>query len=332
MILDEATLDKEMQTVKDARQRVSRWMEDAPSFLEMVARVVDDRQRALTIAEAAERECERLRSDLGRARADLDGLKRERTETAEALAEALGRAAEALARFRGPSSALSAPAAPPVPVPAAVPMAPAPVAMPVAPAVEDHVRAPEAPTAVAAGTPPIRTPEPEHGVAPAVPVVGAPRVDTAVAKRILLVDDDQNFRNVIVEYLAGFRGYDVQVAVNGEEALARLEDDRPDMVLLDLMMPGIGGMGTLQRMKTQYPDLPVVMVTANEDLSLARKALGLGASDYVTKPFDLDYLDAVLNLYLSNREPQDQPEPTLLTAVGGIASAARSLKGYFSRR
>ena len=101
------------------------------------------------------------------------------------------------------------------------------------------------------------------------------------------------------------------------------------------MMPGIGGMGALQSMKALYPSLCVVMVTANEDLSLARKALSLGAADYVTKPFDLDYLDAVLNMYLSKDEPSRDSEVTAYAAADGtgpVAAAARSLRSYFTRR
>jgi CheY-like chemotaxis protein len=273
--------------VDDARERVNRWVQDAPSFLEMVAQVVDDRQRALAAAEDTARECERLREKLAAARGESEGLKRDHSETASLLAEALGRAGEALVRLRAASDVVAKPALPP---------------------------------------------PPPLDVEPIPPREAA---EGAGARRILLVDDDTNFRNVMMEYLAGCRGYDVRAAVSGEDGLTALTESLPDIVLLDLMMPGIGGIATLQRMKALYPDLCVVMVTANEDLSIARKALGLGAADYVTKPFDLDYLDAVLNIYLSKSEACPEREPAALAGadeVGPVAAATRSVRSYFARR
>jgi CheY-like chemotaxis protein len=267
-------------------------MQDAPSFLEMVAQVVDDRQRARAAAEDTGRECERLREDLAAARSESEGLKRDQSETASLLAEALGRAGEALVRLRVASDAVAKPA------PALLPPA----------ALEAQPMPPQAAAFPSDGT---------------------------GARRILLVDDDANFRNVMTEYLAGCRGYDVRVAVSGEDGLNALAESLPDIVLLDLMMPGIGGMAALQQMKAQHPDLCVVMVTANEDLSFARKALGLGAADYVTKPFDLDYLDAVLNIYLSKGGAGQEREPDILAdvdGVGPVAAATRSLRSYFARR
>ena len=276
----------------DVRERVNRWMQDAPTFLEMVAQVVDDRQRAIAAVEDTGRECAQLREDLAAARAESEGLKRDRSETASLLAEALGRAGEALVRLRAASDVESKPA-------------------------------------------PALLRPPVLDAAPIPPRETAPTRENTGARRILLVDDDTNFRNVMTEYLAGCRGYDVRVAMSGEEGLTALSESLPDIVLLDLMMPGIGGMAALQRMKAQYPDLCVVMVTANEDLSIARKALGLGAADYVTKPFDLDYLDAVLNIYLSKGEACQEGEPAVLAGadgVGPVAAATRSLRSYFARR
>lgn len=307
---------QEAHTVEDARLRVSRWMQDAPSILELVAQVADDRQRALDAAEEASRECARLRGELAQARAQVDALERDRTETATMLAEALSRAGEALMRMRPPVPSADEIAPPAVPAAAPVVAIAPPVVAISEPVVER-----------AADLEPIELP------------VGAEfGGDGAAGRRLLLVDDDASFRNVIVEYLEGIRGYDVRVATSGEEALETLERHTPDVVLLDLMMPGIGGMVALQRMKAQYPSLCVVMVTANEDLSLARKALSLGAADYVTKPFDLDYLDAVLNIYLAKGDPCSTTEPPAYASAaagetrGPVATAARSLRSYFARR
>ena len=102
---------------------------------------------------------------------------------------------------------------------------------------------------------------------------------------------------MVATYL-GDQGYQVTLAASGEEALMLLEKSPPHLVLLDLMMPGIGGMKALQNIKAQYPDLCVLMVTGESDLSIAQEALALGATDYLKKPFDIDYLDAVLQIYI----------------------------------
>jgi DNA-binding response OmpR family regulator len=87
------------------------------------------------------------------------------------------------------------------------------------------------------------------------------------------------------------------------------------------MMPGMGGIGALQRIKSLYPSLCVVMVTATSDLAVARKALGIGAADYVTKPFTLDYLDCVLNIHLPKGDAHPGVVPAVL-AEGGPGAAA----------
>lgn len=376
--------------MEDARQRVTRWIEEAPGFVEMVGQVVDDRQRALAAVADTERQCAVLREELAAVRAECDDLRRDRCETGAMLAEALGRAGEALLRLR-PSAdvrfASSAPAPPPANIPAPIEPSERPVesaslapalvtAAPLAVKPVEAIAEPPAVEPVEAAAEP-RALEPIEAIAqpwtlePVEAVVAPPAVEpieVAVAPRVappgesgatwhvLLVDDDQNFRNVMTEYLEGIRGYGVRAAASGEEGLSMLEHYQPDIVLLDLMMPGMGGMAALQSMKTLYPSLCVVMVTANEDLSLARRALSLGAADYVTKPFDLDYLDALLNMYLTKEEaapepasapsasPSLEPIPAPTSAEREVdayaavdeprpvLSAARSLRSYFTRR
>jgi CheY-like chemotaxis protein len=118
-----------------------------------------------------------------------------------------------------------------------------------------------------------------------------------VRARVLVVDDELEFRKVLAEYLED-RGFDVQEAQDGEEALDRVPDFHPHMVLMDVMMAGMGGIEALRRIKTVAPDTCVIMVTAVEDIDSARGALALGASDYVTKPFSFQYLDSVLEVHM----------------------------------
>ncbi len=118
-----------------------------------------------------------------------------------------------------------------------------------------------------------------------------------VRARVLVVDDELEFRKVLAEYLED-RGFDVVEAQDGEEALDRVPDFHPHIVLMDVMMAGMGGVEALRRIKTTAPDTCVIMVTAVEDIDSARGALALGASDYVTKPFSFQYLDSVLEVHM----------------------------------
>ena len=115
--------------------------------------------------------------------------------------------------------------------------------------------------------------------------------------RILAVDDEASVLEVLGEYFAE-QGYHVETANSGPEALARLGQARPDIVLLDVRMPGMDGLEVLKRLRNVDPTLPVIMVTANEDVDLARETLKLGAFDYVSKPFDFSYLEQAVTLGL----------------------------------
>ncbi len=134
--------------------------------------------------------------------------------------------------------------------------------------------------------------------------------------RILLVDDEPQFTEMLAEYLVGER-FEVLEAGSGEEALPQVSAWRPDLVLLDLMMAGMGGLETLRRIKIMRPETCVIMVTAVDDQDVARSALASGAADYVTKPFTFQYLDAVLDIHV----PSDQTD---LAPAEGNPSAAPS--------
>jgi len=108
--------------------------------------------------------------------------------------------------------------------------------------------------------------------------------------RILVVDDEAPVREVLTEYFTT-EGYAVEGAGSGAEALTVVRGGRADLVLLDVRMPGLDGVQVLRKIREINGDVPVIMVTANEDVSLAKETLKLGAFDYVAKPFDFDYLD-----------------------------------------
>ena len=116
--------------------------------------------------------------------------------------------------------------------------------------------------------------------------------------KVLVVDDEPEVRQVLIEFLSS-RGYDVIPASRGAEAVAIVERDKPDLVLLDVTMPDMDGVETLQRINAIAPDLAVIMVTANADIGVTSKLLALGAVDYVPKPFDLDYLDQAVSIQVT---------------------------------
>ncbi|HEY4909155.1 MAG TPA: response regulator [Methylomirabilota bacterium] len=119
------------------------------------------------------------------------------------------------------------------------------------------------------------------------------------AGKILVVDDDQEVRMATRDFLTS-KGHEVTLAEDGVQALKLLATVKPDVVLLDVAMPEMDGMETLRRIVAGYPNLPVIMVTANADIEITSKVLQLGVADYVPKPFDLDYLDQAINIQLSS--------------------------------
>jgi two-component system response regulator AtoC len=112
-------------------------------------------------------------------------------------------------------------------------------------------------------------------------------------KKILIVDDEANMRLVLKAMLRK-EGYDVATAENGLEALGVLKDHDVAVVVSDLKMPKLDGMGLLDRVVEDYPSTPVIMITAHGTVATAVDAMKKGAFDYITKPFDQDDLKRVV--------------------------------------
>jgi two-component system, response regulator, stage 0 sporulation protein F len=156
--------------------------------------------------------------------------------------------------------------------------------------------------------------------------------------RILVVDDEAPVREVLTEYFAT-EGYTVEQATSGVEALSAVRGRRADLVLLDVRMPGLDGVQVLRRIRELDDSVPVIMVTANEDIGLAKETLKLGAFDYVAKPFDFDYLDRAVAAGLARTlgstgapvDPDDDPWKRLthaaFRAARAMAQAARASTG-----
>jgi DNA-binding NtrC family response regulator len=108
--------------------------------------------------------------------------------------------------------------------------------------------------------------------------------------KILVVDDEPGVLEALYEFLT-LKEYEVIKANNGKEALAKVKAERPHLVLLDIRMPGMDGFEVLGKIKEDEPSLSVIMISGVQDMETARKSLEMGACDYITKPFNLDYLE-----------------------------------------
>ncbi|MGN7456116.1 response regulator transcription factor [Paenibacillus pasadenensis] len=102
---------------------------------------------------------------------------------------------------------------------------------------------------------------------------------------LLIVDDDRHIRELVVHFMAK-EGFDTTEAASGSEALARLEDRPADLVILDLMMPGMDGWELCRRLREDSRELPLLMLTAKGETMHKVKGFELGTDDYVVKPFD----------------------------------------------
>jgi len=111
--------------------------------------------------------------------------------------------------------------------------------------------------------------------------------------KVLVVDDEPEAVELLVEFLSS-KGYEVLTATSGEEALRRVREDRPHLVLLDIRMPKMSGLEVLQRIREIDAEMGIIMVTAVNEEDVGRQALELGAFDYIVKPLDLKYLERSL--------------------------------------
>jgi len=122
-------------------------------------------------------------------------------------------------------------------------------------------------------------------------------------RKILVVDDNKETCDVLTQIFAE-QGYQTFSALGGRLALDTVKKKKPELVLLDIKMPKMDGMEVLKRIKKIDKDVVVVMITGYGALDTAKEAMRLGAYDYATKPFDLDFIKAVIKDALSERKPK----------------------------
>jgi two-component system KDP operon response regulator KdpE len=125
--------------------------------------------------------------------------------------------------------------------------------------------------------------------------------------RVLVVDDEHSIRRAVGRALTA-RGYEVQLATDGEEALAQAAAFQPDLVVLDLNLPALDGLSVCRQLRAWSP-VPILVLSVREDEADKVAALDLGADDYLTKPFGIDELLARVRALLRRAGAQGAPKP-----------------------
>src|SRR5438093_10026700 len=138
--------------------------------------------------------------------------------------------------------------------------------------------------------------------------------------RILVIEDEPRILGFLARGLEA-EGFAVDAARNGGEGLKRARRDSYDLVLLDLLLPGLDGLSVLHELNRARPELPVVIVSARSDLPTKLRGFGLGAADYLAKPFSLDELVARVRVQL--RHHSHKIEETVMHAGSLTLDLAR---------
>jgi len=125
--------------------------------------------------------------------------------------------------------------------------------------------------------------------------------------RMLVVDDDDGLREYL-QALASSRGFQVFSAPSGEEAIATLDRSRPDLVTLDLVLPGMDGLETLKQLKERLPEVPVIMLSGHGQARSIVEAMKLGAADFLRKPFEVEELEVAFQKALEKRALKQEVE------------------------
>ncbi len=134
--------------------------------------------------------------------------------------------------------------------------------------------------------------------------------------RVLVVDDEVNIAELLSMALR-YEGWQVATAHTGSKAVALAKEDRPDVVVLDVMLPDFDGMEVLRRMRGHHPDVPVLFLTARDAVEDRVAGLTAGGDDYVTKPFSLEEVVARLRALLRRTGAADRRTTSVLT-VGDL--------------
>ena len=119
--------------------------------------------------------------------------------------------------------------------------------------------------------------------------------------KVLLVDDEEEFVTALAERLE-LRGFEASVATNGGDALKRIDADEPDLVVLDVLMPGLGGLDVLDQIRKTDPQIKVILLTGRGSAEEDDQSVPLGAFDYLIKPVNIDDLIQKMRVALNDPE------------------------------
>jgi DNA-binding response OmpR family regulator len=144
--------------------------------------------------------------------------------------------------------------------------------------------------------------------------------------KVLVVDDEEDIADLIKVNLES-EGYQIEVAYNGLEVLPRIEKNQPNLIILDLMLPGIGGMDLCKRIKEKYK-IPVIMVTAKTSETDVVLGLELGADDYIKKPFSTRELTARVRSVLRRANSNEDLDKMVSITVGKVHLNATAHKVF----
>ncbi len=151
-----------------------------------------------------------------------------------------------------------------------------------------------------------------------------------MAYRILIADDDRAIRDAL-DRAIGLEGYEVEVVKDGLAALEAVARCNPDLLILDVMMPNLDGLGVCRALRKQGNRTPILILTARTEVSDRVSGLDAGADDYLPKPFALDELLARTRALLRRTTTQTESEPESLTA-GGILIEESSRRAWRGER
>jgi len=138
-------------------------------------------------------------------------------------------------------------------------------------------------------------------------------INSSTKRRVLVVDDEENVTHLVSSALR-FDGFETVTAENGPDALARIAESDPDLVVLDVMMPGMDGLGVLQNLRAAGSHVPVIFLTARDTAGDRIVGLRAGADDYVVKPFSIEELLARVHAVLRRSAPDTARDGVLRIA------------------
>jgi len=140
--------------------------------------------------------------------------------------------------------------------------------------------------------------------------------------KVLVVDDEPNMVQLLAEYLTE-QGYQVATAHGGIEALAKIDLEKPEVILLDVRMPGMDGVEVLRRIRSFDTHVGILIISANDDVELAKQTVEMGAFDYTLKPVDFAYLSRAVDTMMARARAR--PAAVAEGAAAALPSAQNLL-------